>query len=368
MRAWHPIAKLLHWVMAALLLSMIGCGFLMAQTAAKGDFAARVLGLRVYDLYQLHKSIGVSLFALLVLRVVWRALHRPPPFPQGMSAGVVRAAKLTHLGLYVLMATMPLTGWLMASSSPLGIPTVVFGVLPIPHLVGPDAEVSAFWGRLHWMGGVSMLALVTLHVAGALKHHFVDRDDVLRHMLPFGRRLGWVVVLILPFAFVHPALAQTHWKVDPAKSTLAFEVKIGTSIAFGTFSDWTAHIQFDPQDQNQNSVQVQVSTATASISAPQAAAPLAGSSWLDADAFPVAEFVADSLTWDGQHLTVPGTLTLKGVTLPLVLSGTLDIAGSTATAQLRSTLSRHDFGIGDANPAVSTDVIIAVSLTAHRVQ
>lgn len=195
MDQWHPIVKLLHWLMAVLLISMLGIGFAMIwladQAAHSGDYSARMLGVSIFDAYQLHKSIGVTLFAMLIVRLAVRWGTVPAhhgdlaSFERTASKLVQRALYALMLALHALMLALPLAGWMLAASSPLGLPTVVFGLFHLPHPVGPSATAEAFWGWLHCLGGLALTALAAMHVAAALKHHFWNRDSVLRSMLPF---------------------------------------------------------------------------------------------------------------------------------------------------------------------------------------
>ena len=141
-----------------------------------------------FALYQWHKSFGFLVLALAVLRLAWRFANPSPGLPDGMPAIERIAAHLGHAGLYALLLALPLSGWLMVSASPWGIPTVLFEVLPVPHLPVPEAlggkaEAEAVLKELHEVLGFALLALVVLHVAAALKHHFINRDTVLRRMV-----------------------------------------------------------------------------------------------------------------------------------------------------------------------------------------
>jgi cytochrome b561 len=129
-----------------------------------------------------HKWIGVTLFLLVSLRLLWRITHPAPPLPSAMHPLVRLGANLSHIGLYVLMLAIPVTGWLMSSAK--GFRTVWFGLVPLPNLVGRDAQLGIQLLELHETLNWLLIALVALHVAAALKHHFLDRDDVLLRMLP----------------------------------------------------------------------------------------------------------------------------------------------------------------------------------------
>jgi cytochrome b561 len=175
------VAVTLHWLIALLFLMMIGLGLTMTHLPITDPWT--------FPLFQLHKSIGVTIFALVALRVAWRAGNRAPSLPPNLRPWERVLAHLTHYGLYAALLLMPLTGWITVSASPLGIPTVLYGVVPLPHIgfiaARPDKEmIETVAGWVHTAIGWTAVALVCLHFAAALKHHFVLKDDVLRRMLP----------------------------------------------------------------------------------------------------------------------------------------------------------------------------------------
>lgn len=181
---WGAVARTLHWTVAALVVAMVPLGWVM--TGLDHD------PVRQFALYQLHKSIGLVVLALMALRVAWRAHDPPPALPATVPAWERRAAMAGHAGLYALLLALPATGWLAVSASPLQVPTLLFGVVPVPHLLSPDEELADALEDLHDLLSNLLLALLAVHVVAALKHHWIDRDDVLRRMLsgrPQGRRL-----------------------------------------------------------------------------------------------------------------------------------------------------------------------------------
>jgi cytochrome b561 len=188
MTHWHPLSKALHWTMAAMLAGMVGLGLLMVRAAEEavrtGDSTAGVAGLPVFEAYQWHKSVGVALFGLAALRLAWRFLRPGPPLPATVSPVARHATATAHALLYALMFALPLSGWLLASASPLGVPTVVFGLVTLPDPLPGDALLEARLAWLHFAGVLALVGIVTVHAGAALKHHFVDRDGVLRAMLP----------------------------------------------------------------------------------------------------------------------------------------------------------------------------------------
>lgn len=166
----------LHWLVAVALIGTFGLGLYMHELPFSPD---------KLKLYSWHKWAGVSIFLLVLTRILWRLAHRPPP-PVSMPAWQRRAAESVHLLLYVLMLAIPVSGWLMSSAK--GVPTVWFGVLPLPDLLGKDKELGELLETVHKTFNFSMAALVLAHAGAALKHHLVDHDDVLVRMLPMLKK------------------------------------------------------------------------------------------------------------------------------------------------------------------------------------
>jgi len=195
---WHPLMKALHWLMAVLLIAMLAFGFAMswlAHVAAKtGDYSGTLLGFSLFEAYQLHKSFGVSLFVLVLARLLIR-LSTQPAQHIVLTAFEAIAAHTVHIAMYVLMFSLPLSGWLLASSSSLGLPTIVFGILHLPHPISADASAEWIFGWIHFLGGCALTALAFLHVLAALKHHFINQDSIMRSMLPgrgkLNRKRSW---------------------------------------------------------------------------------------------------------------------------------------------------------------------------------
>jgi cytochrome b561 len=192
---YSTVAIVLHWTIALLLLGQIAGGFYMhdlshAVREAKIENDPRQA--QVFQLYQLHKSFGMLILTLSFVRLFWRFGHKPPALPAGMAAWEKVAARGVHVLFYVLMIGTPLLGWAMVSASPFKVPTVLFGLFELPHLpffVDAGERISGLLEESHELAAKSILVLLGLHVAAALKHHFVNRDQVLAHMAPiFGRR------------------------------------------------------------------------------------------------------------------------------------------------------------------------------------
>jgi cytochrome b561 len=169
-------AIFLHWGVAVLVLATIPLGLYMTELA---------LSPRKLQLYAYHKWIGVTVFLLAVLRVLWRLAHRPPPHSADMPSWQRRAAHTAHVLLYVLIVAVPFSGWVYSSA--VGVPTVYLGVWQLPDLVSRNRELADALKLVHRTLAYALTALVVVHVGAALKHHFVDRDGVLARIVPFLR-------------------------------------------------------------------------------------------------------------------------------------------------------------------------------------
>jgi cytochrome b561 len=165
----------LHWIVAALVLANLILGVSMAQMP---------ISPRKLNAYLWHKSTGTTIFLLTSLRLLWRTV-RPHPAPIPMPAWQQKAARLSHALLYVLLFAIPLSGWIFSSAT--GVQVVYLGLVPLPNLVPKDRALAEVLGTLHVTLAILLVCVVAVHVAAALKHHFVDRDAVLRRMLPFAR-------------------------------------------------------------------------------------------------------------------------------------------------------------------------------------
>ena len=175
------VAMTFHWLMAVCFLGQIGIGIAMTNLSLTDP--------RTFPLFQTHKSLGILLFVLAVLRLLWRFADAPPPLPAQMPHWQIRASQAVHLGLYGCFIAMPLLGWVIVSASPYGIPTYFFSLIELPHLgfivASPHKQAFSDAASLaHLVLAWAASFLILGHIGAALWHHFLNRDDVLRRMLP----------------------------------------------------------------------------------------------------------------------------------------------------------------------------------------
>ena len=168
---YNPTAKTLHWLMAVLIIGLLALGIVMTELPLSPE---------KLTLYSWHKWAGVTVFALVWARLAWRITHRPPPLSERLSNRMQWIAHAGHAALYGLMIIIPVTGWLMSSAK--GFQTVWFGLIPIPDLIGRDKDLGDLLQQAHKLLNVTLMLLLAGHIAAALWHHFILRDDTLRRM------------------------------------------------------------------------------------------------------------------------------------------------------------------------------------------
>jgi cytochrome b561 len=165
---YSRVARWLHWLMALLIIGNIVGGLLH-------DVDPRTI-------IPLHKASGMLILTLTVLRFLWRLTHRPPPYPATMANWERWASTIVHMALYALMILVPVTGWLMSSASE--YPISFFGLFEIPKLDVPQTEAfGEAMEERHELLAFAMIGLLLLHIAAALRHHFVKKDGMLARML-----------------------------------------------------------------------------------------------------------------------------------------------------------------------------------------
>lgn len=186
---YTSVAVLLHWLIAAAIVFQIILGWRMGDEPK---------GPATYAIFQLHKSIGITILLLSLARLAWRLFHKPPPHPVGQPRWETIASKIVHVAFYVIMIGLPVTGWIIVSTSKLTIPTVLYGAIPWPHLpflpelaAGPKHLWHEIGENAHGLLVKTTYLLLALHLGAVAKHQVLDRDEVLGHMAP-GARPGWL--------------------------------------------------------------------------------------------------------------------------------------------------------------------------------
>jgi len=172
MDSWGVISKSLHWTMA---------GFIFVQLVLGPLAVSWRLSPTKLDLFVWHKSIGMLILALVILRVIWRLLNPTPTLPSDLPRWEHISARLSHALLYLIMFMLPISGWIINSAA--NIPFKVFWAFPLPDLVSPNKSLEELAKALHFSLVIGLITLLVLHIGAALRHHIVRRNNVLLRML-----------------------------------------------------------------------------------------------------------------------------------------------------------------------------------------
>ncbi len=171
-RSYGSVSKFLHWTISTTLIFMIVIGFYLKE-----------LKTLYTNISMLHKSIGIILLAVMLIRVFWRWKNTNPVLLESIPRWQARVSDFTHYALYILVFMMIFSGWIMSTAA--GKPPNLFGMFHAPMPFIPlSASLKTFGRNAHYYLGWTLVALITLHFLAALKHHFINKDDVLRRMLP----------------------------------------------------------------------------------------------------------------------------------------------------------------------------------------
>lgn len=382
------VTRTFHWLTALLILTAIPLGLIANGIAPTPDTIAQKA-----QLFSLHKTLGVAAFFIGLARILW-ALTQSHPAPLHPQRRVeLTLAQIVHWMLYLSLVMVPLTGW--------GHHAALDGFAPILWPFGqglpfvPKSEsIATLAGGAHWVFTKLLAASVILHIAGALKHHVIDRDATLARMafgtaapekpLPQTKRFAPLALALVLYG-AGTALALSMAPASPAQTVAApvaatggnWQVKTGTlefnvvqmgAPVTGSFSAWTAEITYDEAITSGVAGKVDVTIDLTSLALGSVTDQAKGPEFFDVASHPSARFAAD-LVAGATGLTAEGTLELHGKTVPISLPFTLAITGDSAQMTGSAKLDRRDFAIGAGyadEATVGFAVEIKVALEATR--
>lgn len=391
---YGSVAKTLHWLTALLILCLIPLGILASD--APFDTAEGLA--RKAWLFSLHKTLGVTLFFVAVLRILW-AVTQPKPAPlHPERRGETLLAETVHWLLYGSLILVPVSGWVHHAATE-GFAPIWWPLGQSLPFVPKSEAVAGVSAALHVIFERVLLVSILLHIAGALKHHFVDRDDTLRRMLPGRTEAGtghgkparglsvtvavaaWAAALGIgaglglfqtdreASAAVAPQLEEvaSDWMVQSGSLGIAV-TQLGNRVE-GAFADWTAAIRFDEAVRTGPAGDVRVEVSIPSLTLGSVTQQALGPDFLAAQEHPVAVFEAEILrTETGDEAR--GTLTIRDRSVPLTLPFTLVVEDGLARMTGSAVVDRLDFGVGETQDAknLGLDVEIVVSLETRRAE
>lgn len=392
-QSYGRVAKFFHWTTALLILTAIPLGIIAngMPFETSEELARKAL------VFSIHKTVGVTAFFVALARIAW-ALSQPRPAPLHPDRRAeTLAAEVVHFTLYGAIVLVPLSGWIHHAATT-GFAPIWWPFGQSLPFVPKSNGVAETFAALHVIFERVLILALVLHVAGALKHRLIDRDQTLARMWPgatsvpelaphrtgMAPPLGAVAAFALAIGigawlglFAHdaetattPALQQvaSDWTVQEGR--LGFSVAQMGQPVTGSFADWTAAIRYDEAT---GTGDVEVTVAIGSLSLGQVTGQALGAEFFDAANHPTAVFTGDIApaveAGAATHIAT-GTLTLKGTEMPVTLPFTLSVDQATATMQGALSLGRLDFGIGPNYPdgsQVGLEVTVQTELTATRI-
>lgn len=389
---YGSVAKVFHWSIALGIIVMIPLG--IVATNLPYDTAEALA--RKATLFSLHKTIGVAIFFLALARIAW-ALSQPKPAPLHAERRLEHlAAEVVHWLLYSSLVLVPLSGWVHHAATD-GFAAIWWPFGQNLPFVPKDPALADFAAGAHIVFERVLALSLLLHIAGAVKHHVLDRDDTLRRMwfgssiatsteVPYKRHTAWAAPgLAVGFwaaafgigsalgVFSHSAdrpvtadltQVESQWRVT--EGALDISVRQFGQAVSGGFASWTADITFDDSEGIGDKGDVVVEIAIGSLTLGTVTDQAFGVDYFDVTQFPTARFEAPiTLTEDGYQ--ADGTLSLRGVVVPVALPFELEIEGIEARMRGSLVLDRRAFSIGDTmtEPAqLGFEVEVAIALTA----
>lgn len=398
-------AIILHWLLAVALIFQVAMGLGLED-----------LGAKAFAQYQLHKSVGIAILILTLLRIGMRlGLSRPSPAERGWAGFL---ASSVHAGLYAFMIGAPLTGWMLVSTAKVKVPTLLFGTVPLPHLPLPDSfrghsstahEVVAYLG----------IALIVLHIAGALRHHWLLRDGLIYRMTPVRSwaaaalltallPVGWVAgrtllaVSATPVARPFPSPAQPLQSADlrqvqalPANEAapaankvktekaaaneadslppswailpggrLDFAAAYGSDSYQGSFSRWSGEIVMDPDRPESATIRIDIDMSSATMNDATQNEMLAGEDFFAVPQFSKAAFRSAKVERTGSTTyRANGTLSLKGISAPQTIRFDLTGSGDKRHVTGSAKVNRLRYGVGSGSDTQGIAPDVSVSFT-----
>ncbi|MGQ0526804.1 MAG: cytochrome b/b6 domain-containing protein [Alphaproteobacteria bacterium] len=377
--AYGLVARSFHWITALIILGLLSVGFYMADMDVSPD---------KFKLYWLHKSFGILVLILVAGRILWRISNPKVEHLATHKTWERHLADAAHVFLYLLIIAMPLSGWLMSSAG--DFPAEFFGFFSLPVIVPKNESLFHIFRDTHEIFALLIIAVIDLHVAGALKHHFIDRDGTLQRMTfaRLGLTGGLFLACIAGILLASPVVIYTYnelkpeaalenaatslpttptpgemtssapaWGIDLQKSAIHFDATQYGKTFSGFFKIAGGRIFFDSEKMAGNRVAIDIDIASLETGNGDRDTQAQSSDWFNQKEFPHAHFAADRFEKlsPGKY-RAHGAITLRDKTLSLSFPFALEITGDTAHVIATLHLNRLDFGVGQGEWG-ETDII-----------
>lgn len=377
--SYHPLAKLLHWAVAGLIVLQ----FVLAKLA---DRAGDVSELRQLALLANHRSVGMTILTLAVLRLGLR-LNQTPPDPLPMPAWQQTASEISHWLLYALLFLLPISGWLMSSASANSVSW--FNLIRIPDLVAPDPRLKQVLEEVHETFARLLLVLAGIHVLAAAKHALIARDAAMRRISSTAGIAAFAAIIVLGVyglarvsvqstAVTNPGRTATSpktqlrhsdlpvWNIDHSSSYIRFTGEQAGTEFSGEWLLWNAEIHFDRDILDAGSIDVNVLVSSVDTQDDDRDRTLQDPEWFDSAGFPQAFYQADEfLPGDESGYVANGRIIVRGLSTPAPLK--FDVTENDGRLLLDGVarLDRLAIGIGTGEWSDPASVGRSVSVQVH---
>ena len=350
---YDDIAVIFHWAIALLIIGLLIIGKYM--TSLEENDPVRFM------LTQWHKSFGIAVLILSVLRLSWRFTHKPPPESATIAHWQQRAASLAHGLLYALMFILPITGWIMVSAFPLNLDTVLFNVIPWPHLPGLDTQenrgdIAHSFQDYHEIAGTILIVILLAHAGAALKHHLFDKDDTLVRMLPapgsrtFKRKITVLAVALaasITGLYLYASSGNQAALLATGDSEVSFVADVTGEPTPVVFTETSVEAVINETDPSASTIVARVQTASLSSDNPQVAGSLPEAEFFDVQNYPESVFASTSVSVaDDGRLLVTGNLTIKESTREISFPMAFSEEEGKRVVRGEFTIDRRDFSVG----------------------
>ncbi len=398
--SYGSVTKTFHWLTALLIFTALPLGWFannLAQAIYDPSIPTTEADIALATrLFSLHKTVGITVFFVALARILWAMTQTKPGLLNADNKPEAFAAETVHWLLYGSLVLVPLSGWVHHAAAE-GFAPILWPFGQNLPFIPKSASVAEVTAALHWLFILILAGSLVLHIAGALKHHVVDKDGTLARMLP-GRSdapeppvqhhsavpavaalIVWIAVLAggwFTGVFSHHSAAgtetaelaevQSDWQVQDG--TLSVTITQLNSPVTGTFADWTAAITFEEPAEPGLAGSVDVNIAIASLSLGTVTDQAMGSDFFDSSQFPTARFDADIYKTETGY-EARGPLTIRDKSLDVVLPFDLAIQDGIASVSGGFEINRLDFDVGKSMPAedsLAFAVAISVELTASQ--
>lgn len=389
---YNSVAISLHWLIALLLVGLVVIAKVMNSLDETDPLR--------FSLIQWHKSFGILALLLVLLRVTWRLLYKPPPLPSSVKKLERFAAHAAHTVLYLLMLAIPISGWLMVSASPLNLKTELFGVIPWPHLpvneLASKGQIAELTVRAHHLLANILLFVVLLHIAAALRHQFFLHDNVLSRMTmsaEHGRDVnhGLIpgILIVAAGALYITQLQRTQNLVAGSSSakesavtenavTESVAAKESTPVAIGRveflatqlgdeikghFSQSEISLTLDPDKLATASLRALVTTDSVVTGDGQIEATVVTADWFASNQYPQAKFTSTLFeSIDDANYVVTGELTIRDVTKSISVA--LSLADGLASGEF--SIDRRDFNVGSSGQDEFVEPMVTIQFEVSQ--